>query len=893
MASYDQNPTMHRGSTSPVHSLANVTSANAPQYSHNPPNRPHYDNYMRTGVPKEDPVLRSSSTDPATKESRPPPVPPKDGLYQLPPLFQQTRIEDYKPPLPVAPIDAEQDGPAPQDDQPVIRESLSSEPELSSRETRRPRAASSTELNAPRPPPRSISTPTLRRRRTSRERDDGGCRLTSPPPGLREYPIPCTCQLLISAPLFQFDRPLFGETSPVLLSQRPISHPSSEGRRSSPQEYRLTDRCRVSLLSVSKRAAYPLQSSSLRNSSDCIETSYIRRPLYTLSLVSLFLGGFLVVGVAPAAAHASPQQAGIDPTQTTSSFNWWPYPSWGASSLSAPVLMTAISTTLATTQSTVASASTDPVISSSSSPGTASIAGPVTTTTEETAGTTDRVGTTVQITAISPSASIPSQGASTATPRSGTFKPIYLLPVTILGGAILGACVTALIYSRCYSVRKPLLGDDLRSAGFPANRGYHGVEEWGDEEDKRGGEEKHFIAQPDDSDDDFRAGGGGSSKGRPRGYNFNHLPAPVPVPGVARDLTQYSNQCPESGISKAKSGFSRARTTRTRVTEHDDVDSWYARKSRKEEDSIVGLSDEEPPSPYVRLSEFRKPRATTSGFSGQELLNYEQDDPARSLLPSSVDRPGVFRRRVTPIHMRGHGRSDSNTVTQDVLRVPDKPLEGKLLPPSPASVYPDEDSSLQKETPSLPHSSDNPPPWSSGYRRYEDARVLSPPPSQLVYSNHSFSDPPGLSTVSSGDSLDLNLVLEDERGPRVPPKRSRAVHKDFSASVSTSSTFIHPPSRLARKHELDSQQTFSKLNTILRRSWDQRGVGDRPSSPTGFGAIIDDQLEVQRPLYGARPMRRGETGQGQVNFGTVQEGDESIEQRLANLRRKDNRFDRM
>jgi len=197
MASHDQTPTMHRGSTSPVHGLANATSASAPQYSYNPPDRPHYDSYMRTGVPKEDLVLRTPSTDPVTKESHPPPVPPKDGLSQRLSLIEQTRIEDYKS-LPSILIDAEEDGPAPQEHEPVVRESLSSEPDLSSGETRRPRAASFTELRAPRPSPRSPSTPAVRRRRTSRERDDGNCRLTSPPPGLRESHTPCTCPLLIS-----------------------------------------------------------------------------------------------------------------------------------------------------------------------------------------------------------------------------------------------------------------------------------------------------------------------------------------------------------------------------------------------------------------------------------------------------------------------------------------------------------------------------------------------------------------------------------------------------------------------------------------------------------------------------------------------------------------------
>ena len=179
---------MHRGSTSPVHSLANATSPNATQYSYGPSGRSHYDSSTRTGVPKEDPLLRAPSTDSATKESHPPPVPPKDGVYQRPALVQQSRIEDYKAPPPVLPIDGEENSPTPQDHPHVARESLSSEPELSSRETRRQRNASSAELSAPRPSARSTSTPALRRRRTSRERDDGNCRLTSPPPGLRESP---------------------------------------------------------------------------------------------------------------------------------------------------------------------------------------------------------------------------------------------------------------------------------------------------------------------------------------------------------------------------------------------------------------------------------------------------------------------------------------------------------------------------------------------------------------------------------------------------------------------------------------------------------------------------------------------------------------------------------
>jgi hypothetical protein len=602
----------------------------------------------------------------------------------------------------------------------------------------------------------------------------------------------------------------------------------------------------------------------------------------------------LVIIILPVAAHALPQQAGINPTQTTSSFDWWPYPDWGAS-LSAPVLMTAISSTLATTQTTVASVSTDSVHSSSSS--TVSIVEPVAITTESTTRTSGSVGTAVQITTPLPIVST-SQDTPTASPRPTTFKPIYLLPVTIIAGAILGASVTAVLYSRWYSVRKPPLRDDSTPATSPANRGYHGVEEWEDEEDKRDEEEKRFIAQPDDSDDEFRVGDRNSAGGRLEGYNYNHSSISMPVPTAARYPTQSSSRYPESEISKAKSGFSHARTPQTRRTEYDDVDSWYACKGRIEEDSNTGLSDEEPPSPHPRLSDFRKPRITTSGCSGQELPDYDQDDPAQSLLPASVDRPGVFRRRVTPIHMRGHGRTDSNAIAQDVLRVPDRPLVGKLLPPSPASVYPeDEEPSLLKEATPLPRSTtNNLPPWSPGYRYHEHAhaRVLSPPPSQLVPPDLSFSGPPRFGIVGSDDSLDLNLVLEDERCPPVPPKRSGKVSKDFPASISALSTFANPPSRLVRKPEPDSQQAFKKVDDILRRSWNQRDVSDRPSSPTGFGAILDDRSEVRKPLYGARPMSSGDaTGTGQVRFAVVREEDESIEQRLANLRRKDNRFDRM
>ena len=420
------------------------------------------------------------------------------------------------------------------------------------------------------------------------------------------------------------------------------------------------------------------------------------------------------------------------------------------------------------------------------------------------------------------------------------------------------------------------------------------MDKWGDEEGKRGEEEEHFIAHPDDSSDDLQVGGGKSSDGKPREYNSNYSSIPIPLPAVSQHSLQSSSQYPESEISKPKSGFSRTRTTRTRGAEYDDLDSWYVSGGRIDEDSNGGLSDDEPPSPYARLSDFRKPRATTSG---QELPDYEQDDPAQSLLPTSVDRQGVSRRRVTPIHMRGHGRTNSDIVVQDVLRVPDRPLEGKLLPFSPASVYPeDEAPSLQKETLSLSHSANKLPPWSPGYRSFETphARALSPPPSQLVSSDLSFSDPPRLSTVRSDDSLDLNLVLEDERGSPVLLTRSRKVNKDLPASVSSSSNFVNPPSRVARMPELDSQQVFSKVDDILRQSWDQRDVGNWPSSPTGFGAIIDDRSDVQRPLYGARPMKSGDgTGTGLVNFGTAREQDESIEQRLANLRRKDKRFDRM
>ena len=189
---------MDRGSTSPVHSLGNATSANASRQSYSQSDHSRHDNYMRTGVLKEDPVITASSTASATKESSPPPPPPKDGLYQRPTLLQQTRIEDYKQSPPVIPIDGEENRSNPQAHRPVVRESLSSEPELSSRETRRQKAAPSGELRAPRPPTRSTSAPAVRRRRTSRERDDGSCRLASPPPGLRESRISCTCQLFTS-----------------------------------------------------------------------------------------------------------------------------------------------------------------------------------------------------------------------------------------------------------------------------------------------------------------------------------------------------------------------------------------------------------------------------------------------------------------------------------------------------------------------------------------------------------------------------------------------------------------------------------------------------------------------------------------------------------------------
>ena len=365
----------------------------------------------------------------------------------------------------------------------------------------------------------------------------------------------------------------------------------------------------------------------------------------------------------------------------------------------------------------------------------------------------------------------------------------------------------------------------------------------------------------------------------------------MPIAAVARDSAQTSSQYRQS---KAKSGFSHGRTTQTRKTEYDDVASWYAREDRIEGDNIMELSDEEPPSPFARLSDFRKPRATTSGHSIQELPDYEQDDPAQSLLPSSVDRPGVFRRRVTPSQMRGHGRTDSNIVIRDVLRVPDRLTEGIMLPPSPASVYPEDgDSSLQHEA--LPPSND-PPPWSPVYQFHESPHslALSSPLSQHVPSDILFSNPSRFSTVGNGDSLDLTLVLDDERGPRVPPKRFGKVSKDFPASISALSTFVNPPSPFARKPKPESQQASSKTDDILRRSWDQRDVGNRPSPPTGLGAItIDDRSGVQRPLYGARPMRSGDgTGTGQVNFKTVREGEGSIEERLANLRRKDNRFNR-
>lgn len=444
--------------------------------------------------------------------------------------------------------------------------------------------------------------------------------------------------------------------------------------------------------------------------------------------------------------------------------------------------------------------------------------------------------------------------------------------------------MTAFLYSRWYSVLKPLRHDSTPSS-FPANRRYHGAEEWEDEEDKRDEEEKQFIAQSDDLGGDFRVGGERNANGRPREYNHDRPSLPMPIPAAARHSTQSSSQYPQF---KVKPGFSRARKT-----EYDDVDSWYVREDCIEGERSTGLLDEEPPSPYARLSDFRNSRATTSERSRQELLDYEQDDPAQSLLPTGVDRPGVFRRRVTPIQMRGHGRTDSNVVIRDVLRVPERPTGGILLPPSPASVYPEDgDPSLHKETP--PPRND-PPPWSPVYQWHESPHslVLSSPLSQLVPSDHSFDNPP-LSTVGTGDPLDLNLVLEDERGPRVPQRRIGKMSKDFPASVSASSTFVNPPSPFARKPEPESQQASSKVNDILRRNWDQRDVGSRPSSPTGFGAsIIDGRSEVQKPLYGARPMRSGDgTGTGQVNSRTVKKGDESIEQRLANLRRKDNRFSR-
>ncbi|KAH9953030.1 hypothetical protein BC827DRAFT_195436 [Russula dissimulans] len=150
---------------------------------------------------------------------------------------------------------------------------------------------------------------------------------------------------------------------------------------------------------------------------------------------------------------------------TTTSFNWWPYPPWGQSA--STVSGTSSETATSLSPPAVAAVS----IGSSVSATTASAATPSLNDTTSTATANSSVPVrgipVLSIAALPPATSLPSRPKVDSTAHSG-FKLLYLTPLFILAGILLGALFGLLGY-RWYSrrlARKGGNGDGSRRATF-------------------------------------------------------------------------------------------------------------------------------------------------------------------------------------------------------------------------------------------------------------------------------------------------------------------------------------------------------------------------------------------------------------------------------------------
>jgi hypothetical protein len=131
----------------------------------------------------------------------------------------------------------------------------------------------------------------------------------------------------------------------------------------------------------------------------------------------------------------------------TSTINWWPYPPWGQSTVS-----------LTPSVTTTASISPSPVAVLSSSP-------PASTTTTSSLETTSSPSsspapssTVISVTATPPATSLPSRPEVNATAHS-RFNPLYLIPVFVAVGLLLGA-LSGLLGYRWYLRRLARKGGD-------------------------------------------------------------------------------------------------------------------------------------------------------------------------------------------------------------------------------------------------------------------------------------------------------------------------------------------------------------------------------------------------------------------------------------------------
>ncbi|KAH9850981.1 hypothetical protein C2E23DRAFT_927015 [Lenzites betulinus] len=159
--------------------------------------------------------------------------------------------------------------------------------------------------------------------------------------------------------------------------------------------------------------------------------SSFHRSLLLVIVLAVTIPGYLCIPAAPSATEHRPEPRQDLPT-STSSFNWWPYPSWGAST----------STGSTTTSDTLFTATTALVdVLTSVSPDMASS----TSLASPTSSTSD---TLIHITALPPasSATSVSRAKSAATKGGKGFNLVYLAPLFAVLGAVAGGLCTWLLY---------------------------------------------------------------------------------------------------------------------------------------------------------------------------------------------------------------------------------------------------------------------------------------------------------------------------------------------------------------------------------------------------------------------------------------------------------------